>query len=99
MWLSEHEILDDARQGIGGYIDRYHHRPHSGLNYRTPTEVRPDLGGWTTTTENRGLTCQHRRGAGHDCSRRIRVEHYRFPKLQTLLPRKLSGVTSRTAAA
>jgi len=40
VWLNEYETLDDARQGIGGYVDRYHHRPHSGLNYRTPTEVR-----------------------------------------------------------
>ncbi len=38
--LNEYETLDDARQGIGGYVDRYHHRPHSGLNYRTPDEVR-----------------------------------------------------------
>ncbi len=34
------ETLDDARRGIGGYVDRYHHQPHSGLNYRTPDEVR-----------------------------------------------------------
>ncbi|MBA2325464.1 MAG: transposase, partial [Actinobacteria bacterium] len=40
VWLNEYETLDDARHGIGGYVDRYHHRPHSGLNYRTPTEVR-----------------------------------------------------------
>jgi putative transposase len=40
VWLNEYETLDDARQGIGGYVDRYHHRPHSGLNYRTPLEVR-----------------------------------------------------------
>jgi putative transposase len=40
VWLNEYETLDDARQGIGGYVDRYHHRPHSGLDYRTPTEVR-----------------------------------------------------------
>ena len=39
VWLNEYETLDDARQGIAGYVDRYHHRPHSGLNYRTPTEV------------------------------------------------------------
>jgi len=39
-WLNEYETLDDARRGIGGYVDRYHHRPHSGLNYRTPLEVR-----------------------------------------------------------
>jgi hypothetical protein len=24
---------------IGAYIDSYHHRPHSGLAYRTPREV------------------------------------------------------------
>jgi hypothetical protein len=30
----------DARAGVGGYVERYHHRPHSGLNYRTPFEVR-----------------------------------------------------------
>ena len=40
VWLNEYETLDDARRGIGGYVDRYHHRPHSGLNYRTPLEVR-----------------------------------------------------------
>ncbi len=40
VWLNEYETLDDARRGIGSYVDRYHHRPHSGLNYRTPTEVR-----------------------------------------------------------
>jgi putative transposase len=40
VWLNEYETLDDARQAIGGYVDRYHHRPHSSLNYRTPLEVR-----------------------------------------------------------
>jgi putative transposase len=40
VWLNEYETLDDARRGIGGYVDRYHQRPHSGLNYRTPFEVR-----------------------------------------------------------
>ena len=40
VWLNEYETLDDARSGIGGYVDRYHHRPHSGLDYRTPLEVR-----------------------------------------------------------
>ena len=39
VWLNEYETLDDARGGISGYVDRYHHRPHSGLNYRTPAEV------------------------------------------------------------
>ena len=40
VWLNEYETLGDARRGIGGYVDRYHHRPHSGLDYRTPLEVR-----------------------------------------------------------
>jgi putative transposase len=40
VWLNEYETLDDARRGIGGYVDRYHHRPHSRLDYRTPDEVR-----------------------------------------------------------
>src|SRR5919201_4837129 len=40
VWLNAYETLDDARRGIGGYVGRYHHRPHSGLNYRTPLEVR-----------------------------------------------------------
>jgi putative transposase len=39
VWLNEYETLDAARRGIGGYVERYHHRPHSGLNYRTPHEV------------------------------------------------------------
>jgi putative transposase len=40
VWLNEYETLDEARAGVGGYVDRYHHRPHSGLDYRTPLEVR-----------------------------------------------------------
>jgi putative transposase len=39
VWLKEYETLEDARRGIGGYVDRYHHRPHSGLNYKTPYAV------------------------------------------------------------
>ena len=40
MGLNEYETLDDARRSIGGYVERYHQRPRSGLNYRTPREVR-----------------------------------------------------------
>lgn len=40
VWLNEYETIDDARRAIGRYVERYHHRPHSGLNYRTPLEVR-----------------------------------------------------------
>jgi putative transposase len=39
VWLHEFETLDEAREVIAAYIDGYHHRPHSGLNYRTPAEV------------------------------------------------------------
>jgi putative transposase len=39
VWREEFETLDDARHTIGAYIDRYHHRPHSRLAYRTPREV------------------------------------------------------------
>jgi len=40
VWLNEYETLDQARRGIGGYVNRYHHRPHSRLGYQTPDEVR-----------------------------------------------------------
>jgi putative transposase len=39
VWREEFETLDEARYKIGAYIDRYHHRPHSRLAYRTPREV------------------------------------------------------------
>lgn len=38
-WRTEWETIDDARTEIAAYITTYHHRPHSGLGYRTPTEV------------------------------------------------------------
>jgi len=34
------ETLEQAREVIGAYINYYHQRPHSRLNYRTPHEVR-----------------------------------------------------------
>ncbi len=40
VWRHEFDTLDQAREVIAAYIDRYHHRPHSRLNYRTPSEVR-----------------------------------------------------------
>src|SRR5206468_3339736 len=40
VWLNEYETLDDARQVIGGDVDRYHHRPHSRLGYKTPYQVK-----------------------------------------------------------
>ena len=40
VWRSEFETLDQARKEIAAYIDDYYHRPHSGLRYRTPAELR-----------------------------------------------------------
>jgi putative transposase len=40
VWRHEFETLDQAREVIAAYIDHYHHRPHSRLDYRTPSEVR-----------------------------------------------------------
>jgi len=40
VWRHESETLDQAREVIGAYIDHYHDRPHSRLDYRTPAEVR-----------------------------------------------------------
>jgi len=40
VWRHEFETLDQAREVIAAYIHTYHDRPHSGLNYRTPREVR-----------------------------------------------------------
>ncbi len=39
VWREEFETLDEARAAIGDYVDRYHHRPHQGLAYRTPRKV------------------------------------------------------------
>jgi putative transposase len=39
IWREEFETLEQARAAIAAYIDAYHHRPHSGLAYRTPAEV------------------------------------------------------------
>ena len=39
VWREEFETLEQARQAVGDYVDRYHHRPHSRLNYNTPREV------------------------------------------------------------
>ncbi|MCA1698885.1 MAG: IS3 family transposase [Actinobacteria bacterium] len=40
VWRHEFETLEQTREVIAAYIDHYHHHPHSGLDYRTPHEVR-----------------------------------------------------------
>jgi putative transposase len=39
VWRSEYETLEHARTAIAAYVERYHDRPHSSLDYRTPQEV------------------------------------------------------------
>ena len=39
VWRHEFETLDQAREVIAAYVDGYHDRPHSRLDYRTPREV------------------------------------------------------------
>jgi hypothetical protein len=51
VWLNEYDTLDDARTGIGGYVDRYHHLPHSNPQLPDAHRGRPDLGGSPRTTE------------------------------------------------
>lgn len=29
VWRPEYETLEQAREAIGGYVERYYHRPHS----------------------------------------------------------------------
>jgi putative transposase len=49
IWRMEFETLDELRAALTAYIDRYHDRPHSGLDYRTPKEVRKT---WDDTHES-----------------------------------------------
>jgi putative transposase len=39
IWRMEFETLEQLRQALAAYITSYHHRPHPGLDYRTPKEV------------------------------------------------------------
>jgi putative transposase len=40
VWRMEFETLEQLRAELVAYVERYHNRPHSGLDYRTPKEVR-----------------------------------------------------------
>jgi putative transposase len=40
IWRMEFETLEQLRVELAAYVNRYHHRPHSGMDYRTPKEVR-----------------------------------------------------------
>jgi putative transposase len=41
IWREEFETIDDAREAIGTYVNHYHDRPHSGLDYRRRARSRP----------------------------------------------------------
>jgi hypothetical protein len=95
VWLNEYETLDDARREIGRYVDRYHHRPHSGLDYRTPLEVRRT---WEDLQEVQKLAAQPvnaGRGAGQHPSRGIRQllsSVASGPRTQSLHPARSSAL-------
>ena len=55
VWREEFETLDQARAAIGAYVERYHHRPHHFLAYRTPKEVRQT---WEDARETEALRNQ-----------------------------------------
>jgi putative transposase len=40
VWRTEFETLDQAREEIPTHTQTHHHRPHPGLRYRTPAELR-----------------------------------------------------------
>ena len=61
-WRSQWESIDQARTEIGQYVDGYHHRPHSGLGYRTPAEVADTWQDPQAPTHPSDLTRQRRRG-------------------------------------
>jgi putative transposase len=39
VWREEFETIVQARHALAAYITSYHHRPHSGLGYRSPAQV------------------------------------------------------------
>ncbi|HEX2904416.1 MAG TPA: DDE-type integrase/transposase/recombinase [Jatrophihabitans sp.] len=65
---AEWETIDQARKEIGDYIGRYHHRPHSGIGYRTPNRSRRHLSaepGTREPTHPGDLNRRRRRGPRH----------------------------------
>ncbi len=55
VWRSEFETLNQARKEIGEYIERYRHRSHSGLRYRTRSRSERPGRMVSATRENSGL--------------------------------------------
>jgi len=80
VWLNEYETLDDARRGIGGYVDRYHHRPHSRLgglavpfgSSATPSRFRPSANSRSADGRLVRARCDGTRPGKQDRSRSTR---------------------------
>lgn len=67
IWRNEFETIDQVRAAIGAYVDHYHDRPHLGIDYRTPKDVRQtweDAGKRSTGYRNRRPDVSTRGGSG-----------------------------------
>jgi len=69
VWLNEHETLDDARHASAATSSATTTARTAGSTTGHRSRCAGPAGGSTRTTETRGLTRQHRWGAGHACSR------------------------------
>ncbi len=58
-WRREWEAIDQARRDIADDVGVYHHRPHSGIAYRTPAPKSPPPG--ATSTNQRPETVYQNR--------------------------------------
>jgi putative transposase len=81
VWRNEFETLDQVREVIAAYIDCYHHRPHSRLNYQTPSEVRQSWDDAQEALQKAAARSVNARGErsrplGHACGRQ------QLPRLQ-----------------
>jgi hypothetical protein len=65
VWVHKFETREQAWEVIGAYIDRHHHRPHSGLNYRTPAEVARTWDDAVEDPKSKRLNRQRLRRADH----------------------------------
>jgi transposase-like protein len=72
VWLNEYETLDDARQGIGGYVDRYHHRPHSSLDITDQSSLKAQANTISDAATDALFDCRSRSSIGLRASGRSR---------------------------
>ena len=77
VWRNEFETLDQAREVIANYINHYHDRPHSRLNYRTPREVRATWDNATGQHQKQAARTVNTRRERSSRRRRTRPEQHR----------------------